>query len=199
MRLLKIISAFLALVSLQIADAQWLNVPPPVEARMTAVFAGGGVPVGGTPATGNYRPNADSANTGWGDGDDNIDLYAEIDDAVTSPTAGDGLRIDAWESGGLYECAFPEITGTISTIRLHHYSKIGSATDADITFYLSQDGTNWTAGQTTTLDLNDVYEWNYVDFTGLSWTNTTDLRVRIDAISTDHVYFVDVLYLEVNP
>ena len=45
MKLLKILSVFLFLVSLQIATAQWINVPPPVEARMNAVFAGGGVPV----------------------------------------------------------------------------------------------------------------------------------------------------------
>ena len=44
MKLLKTITAFIALVSLQIAAAQWLNVPPTVEARMMMVV-GGGVPV----------------------------------------------------------------------------------------------------------------------------------------------------------
>lgn len=41
MKLLKITIAFIALVSLQIAAAQWLNVPPPAEARNLMVVGGG--------------------------------------------------------------------------------------------------------------------------------------------------------------
>ena len=44
MKLLKVLTAFIALVSLQIAAAQWLHVPPPVEAR-SLMMVGGGVPV----------------------------------------------------------------------------------------------------------------------------------------------------------
>ena len=166
-----------------------------------ATVGGGVVPSegGGTPASGIYRPNADITATGWSDPDDNIDIYLFIDEAVTAPTAGGGDAISAWETAGTYEAAFPEITGTISTIRIHHYSKIGSATDAAIGFALSRDGVSWETEVGTVLDLNDVYEWNYVDVTGLSWDGTTDLRIRIRANSADHVYFVDVLYLEANP
>ena len=46
MKLIKILTAFIALASLQIAAAQWLNVPPPAEARNLMVV-GGGVPVAG--------------------------------------------------------------------------------------------------------------------------------------------------------
>jgi hypothetical protein len=43
MKLLKILISFIALVSLQIVAAQWLNVPPPAEAKM--LMMQGGVPV----------------------------------------------------------------------------------------------------------------------------------------------------------
>jgi hypothetical protein len=45
MKLIKILTALIALASLQIAAAQWLEVPPPAEARMLMVQ--GGVPVAG--------------------------------------------------------------------------------------------------------------------------------------------------------
>ena len=41
MKLIKILTAFVALASLQIAAAQWLNVPPPAEARNLMVVGGG--------------------------------------------------------------------------------------------------------------------------------------------------------------
>ena len=47
MKLIKILTAFIALISFQIAAAQWLNVPPPAEARNLMVV-GGGVPVAGS-------------------------------------------------------------------------------------------------------------------------------------------------------
>jgi hypothetical protein len=57
MKLIKILTAFIALASLQIAAAQWLNVPPPAEAKNLMVFtagvpvvAGSGIEVIGTPA-----------------------------------------------------------------------------------------------------------------------------------------------------
>ena len=43
MKLIKILTSFLALIALQIAAAQWLDVPPPAEARILMVT--GGVPV----------------------------------------------------------------------------------------------------------------------------------------------------------
>ena len=44
MKLIKILTAFIALASLQIAAAQWLEVPPPAEAKNLMVFTAG-VPV----------------------------------------------------------------------------------------------------------------------------------------------------------
>lgn len=41
MKLIKILTAFIALASLQIAAAQWLNMPPPAEARNLMVIGGG--------------------------------------------------------------------------------------------------------------------------------------------------------------
>ena len=41
MKLLKVGIAFIALVSLQIAAAQWLHVPPPVEAKNLMIFTAG--------------------------------------------------------------------------------------------------------------------------------------------------------------
>ena len=46
MKLIKILTAFIALASLQIAAAQWLNVPPPAEAKNLMVFTAR-VPVAG--------------------------------------------------------------------------------------------------------------------------------------------------------
>jgi hypothetical protein len=57
MKLIKILTAFIALASLQIAAAQWLNVPPPAEARNLMVV-GGGVPVAG--GCGACNPSNDS-------------------------------------------------------------------------------------------------------------------------------------------
>lgn len=67
MRLIKILIAFVALVSLQIATAQWLHVPPPVEAKNLMIFTAV-VPVvvaGDTPAYGGEIAKArlNSANT----------------------------------------------------------------------------------------------------------------------------------------
>ena len=44
MKLIKILTAFIALASLQITAAQWLNVPPPAEAKNLMIFTAG-VPV----------------------------------------------------------------------------------------------------------------------------------------------------------
>lgn len=199
MKLLKASIAFIALVSLQIAAAQWLHVPPPVEAR-GLMMVGGGVPVaGGSAATGNYRPNADISHPGWGDGDDDIDIYLGIDEAVTDPTAGDGVYVVAWETTTVYEVAFPEITGTISALRIHYYGKKGAVAAGGLDFYISQNGTDWVGPQTGAFTTIDVYEWLYVTFSGLSWTNTTDLRVRIDPDDSGHVFYIDVLYIEANP
>ena len=64
MKLLKVVISFLALVSLQIAAAQWLHVPPPVEAKMTAVMVGGGVPVAAASCTDITGPGGSSADYG---------------------------------------------------------------------------------------------------------------------------------------
>jgi hypothetical protein len=68
MKLIKILTVFVALISLQIAAAQWLNVPPPVEARMLMVA--GPVPVTGSCTTANDSAIFDftggsSANVGY--------------------------------------------------------------------------------------------------------------------------------------
>jgi hypothetical protein len=51
MKLIKILTSFIALASLQIAAAQWLNVPPPAEAKNLMIFTAGVPVVGGCSAS----------------------------------------------------------------------------------------------------------------------------------------------------
>jgi hypothetical protein len=62
MKLIKILTAFIALAFLQIAAAQWLNVPPPAEARNLMVFTAG-VPVVGGCSASYFSDNFDRANS----------------------------------------------------------------------------------------------------------------------------------------
>ena len=86
MKLIKILTAFIALASLQIAAAQWLNVPPPAEAKNLMVFTAGTPVAGGITCSGDFRSgNNESFEKGAGqfctsnwvesDAGDVIDLY----------------------------------------------------------------------------------------------------------------------------
>lgn len=170
------------------------------QARMMPVTKSGGTVAAGSAASGVYRPNADISIASWSDNDfETTDLYADIDDAVTTGTAGDGNVIRDWETGTTYEGGFAEITGTISSLRVHIRCAVSGTTDPFIDISISQDGTNWIAAQRISCGASDAQAWTNTTFTGLSWTNTTDLRARLDAVNAGQVYQVDVLYIEANP
>ena len=110
MKLLKILTAFATLVALQIASAQWLHVPPPVEARMTAVVVGGGVPAesGGcsTPTT-SSELNEGFLGSGyentWSEtGTGTIDENYSLPGSPPESSCTEGLQISKSETGILY-------------------------------------------------------------------------------------------------
>jgi len=67
MKLIKILTAFIALASLQIAAAQWLHVPPPAEAKNLMVFTAGvlvSAPACATVAQASANAEVESVNFG---------------------------------------------------------------------------------------------------------------------------------------
>jgi hypothetical protein len=92
MKLIKILTAFIALVSLQIAAAQWLNVPSPAEARNLMVV-GGGVPVASGQAASYAGANINSStgNVTTNTGTDAVNGVIAWNDTFTCP--GTGTRV----------------------------------------------------------------------------------------------------------
>ena len=69
-----------------------------------------GWPAGGAAASGVYRPDGDIAVNSWFDSDiETTSLYLEIDDAVTSPTAGDTTQIREYAAETVYEFSVAHI------------------------------------------------------------------------------------------
>lgn len=168
-------------------------------ARTTVVVVGQGAAAGGTPATGNYRPNADVSIGSWTDNDfETSNLYADIDDAVTTGTAGDGLAVHEWETMSTYEIGMAEVTGSITSVRIHIRSSCSKPSGSLLNVSISRDGSSWSSIQTVAPGYSDTMAWAYTTFTGLSWDGTTDFRVRV-AQTDDSVIYMDVLYAEVNP
>ena len=170
------------------------------QARMV-VPTGGGTVVsgGGAAATGNYRPNADVSIGNWSDNDfETSNLYADIDDAVTTGSAGDGLVVNAWEDGTTYEVGMAEITGSITSIKIHTRAEVSQPNTSLITIYISRDGTTWVGPQTAVPGYSDTQAWGSATFTGLSWDGTTDFRVRLIG-GASFVLKIDVMYAEANP
>lgn len=151
-------------------------------------------------ASGVYRPNADVTITNWYACDDEpTNFCSYIDDEVTAPTAGTGGLncLHAGETAA--EFAFPEITGTVTTLRVRTYAKVGGPSDGELTFSVSRDGTTWVSVGTVAITEDDAYAWLYTDVGGLSWDGTTDLRLRVTSTITDRSVDIDVIYLEANP
>ena len=95
MKLIKILIAFVALASLQIAAAQWLNVPPPAVARNLMVV-GGGVAGGASWSCTDANVLCDSFDTTAGDG---------FDDATwTTGTAGTSTVNPNYAHTGAFYC-----------------------------------------------------------------------------------------------
>lgn len=164
------------------------------------MVTGQGAVAAGNVAAGVYRPNADVSIGSWTDNDfETSNLYSDIDDAVTTGTAGDGAIIHEWETGTIYEAGFPEITGTISSLRVHIRCAVSGSVDPYIDISISQNGSTWSAAQQISCGASDAQSWTATTFSGLSWTDTTDLRARLDAVTLGQVYQVDVLYIEANP
>jgi hypothetical protein len=112
MKLIKILTAFIALTSLQITAAQWLNVPPPAEARM--LMMQGGVPVvGGLTCTGTTIQTEEST---YGFDGINIGQYA----------------ISMYSGGVLYAGT----TGTLCQIKLNLVLSTADAPAGSMTAYL---------------------------------------------------------------
>lgn len=105
MKLLKILTAFATLVALQIAAAQWLNVPPPVEAR-GLMMVGGGVPVVAgctTPNTGSELDEgfigAGYEVAGWSEvGDGTVNENYTLDGSPPAGSCTEGLNVIAADS-----------------------------------------------------------------------------------------------------
>lgn len=168
-------------------------------ARTTVVVVGQGAAAGGTPATGNYRPNADVSRGSWSDNDyESTDLYTDIDDAVTTGNAGDGAVVREWETMTTYEIGMAEVTGSITSVRIHIRSSCSKPSGSLINVSISRDGSTWSSIQTVVPGYSDTFTWAYTTFTGLAWDGTTDFRVRV-AQTDDSVVLIDVLYAEVNP
>jgi hypothetical protein len=116
MKLTKILTAFFALISLQIAASQWLNVPPPAEARNLMVV-GGVVPVGGC-----------SNNT-------STDFIGYKTAGATSESVpSDTLSLLRYQATSL-TCS----TGTLETAYL--YNRYDGSSHAKICIYTSSDTT----------------------------------------------------------
>jgi hypothetical protein len=83
MKLIKILTALIALASLQIAAAQWLEVPPPVEAKMLMVQ--GGVPV---VAVEECVGNTDTAGISWAGDWNNTAIGNDSGNYFVAPGSG---------------------------------------------------------------------------------------------------------------
>jgi hypothetical protein len=99
MKLIKALSVFIALVACQIMTAQWLEVPPPAEARNLMVV-GGGVPVAGGTCSGCSGSN---------------------DSILSSSTAAAYSSDDNWEAYHAWQFTVPAggqcITGIMSNVK----------------------------------------------------------------------------------
>jgi len=175
-----------------------------VYARMNVGILGGSVPAAGGPAaSGVRRPDGDVSNgANWFDSDwGTAHFYSDLDDAVTSPTAGDGTEIAASDTATTtLELTLEEVTGseTVTTVRVHVYAKVGGSDDGTIGLDISQDGSTWEGGgKSFTITLDNTYAWFYDDFT-VSWTDTSDFRLRLSNTSSVN-YRIDTAYVEMNP
>jgi hypothetical protein len=148
------------------------------------------------PASGVYRPDGDISLGDWYDSDvETTNLYLEIDDAVTSPTAGDGVAIRDYSSGTTYEVSIANITGSITTLRVY-FRAFGDGSSITVDVALTPDGSTWEIAQTSDTLGNYTHSWHYKDFS-VTTTDTSDLRVRfLDATGTVHI---DTVYVEANP
>ncbi len=140
--------------------------------------------VGGEAPNAIYDPNGTfSVGTGWSnsDEDDEPPPYAHefVDDGVT-PNDSDYLTTYAPDPQTYVELSLPEVAGTINTVRVHYRGKLYSAGTSDEMVSVSRDGTNWTT-PTDCGTITDSWADYTVDFTGLSWSGTTDFRIRIYA------------------
>ncbi|MDX9896612.1 MAG: hypothetical protein RBS34_14280 [Desulfofustis sp.] len=190
--MLRIILALL-LIAAPVSAANWSAVVGMYSA------AGGGDGGGGGAATGNYYPDGDlSVGADWYDNDfETTDLYADIDDSVTSGSSGDGNLVRGYDSAGsnIYEFSVANITGSITTLRVH-LRAYGDGTSVNFGVALSTDGTTWETAVNTGNLANYTLTWLYVDFS-VSATDTSDLRVRF--IDPNGSVAVDACYVEANP
>ena len=172
MKLIKILTAFIALASLQIAAAQWLNVPPPAEAKNLMIFTAGVPVVAGADYTATVAKiymSPDGANhTPF-----RISVYGP--DYALIATTNEGTTVDS--------------SGTISLTFASNPTLSASGT-----YWLAiSSGTNyfniWVPG--TSGVYTELYTWNYISMTYPTFPDPINLGG-----STGSVYGAPAIWLE---
>jgi len=138
MKLIKILTAFIALISLQIAAAQWLNVPPPAEAKNLMVFTAG------VPVVGGSNPSFTAVNGKFNGGSNNVEL--------TGVTAGNLVAVFYGASGNPPTNAMTcsdgtstltkATTATVGIYSVGQWFYILAANSGDRTYTISVEGAN---------------------------------------------------------
>ena len=189
MKLIKILTAFIALASLQIAAAQWLNVPPPAEAKNLMIFTAGVPVVGSSKVSFTEDWNCSDADSpdcdlNWTEdaGDQDISgskIYMASGSYATNlliaganplSTANGYIKVQIYPADGYPNFIF-RYTNSAS-----HYYKIE---------YAGGTGWDWShcANSSTSCDqIGTTQSWAGIeagDYMGITWTGTganTDIR-----------------------
>lgn len=146
-----------------------------------------------------YDPNATASTGDWSNSDENqTNLHTYVDDGTTADDANFILAY-APDPATVVEFSFPEVTGTVNTVRAHIRMKYGNATNGNEAISISRDGTNWSS-YVDIGNITNAYANYTVDFTSLSWDGTTDFRCRIRSnVNFSEWTYISRIRLEVNP
>lgn len=171
----------------------------PALARV--MISGGGIPVTAANAANAYfDPNATASAGDWYNSDeDQVNLHTYVDDGTTADDANYILAY-APDPATVVEFSFPEVSGTVNTVRAHIRAKFGGTVgSSNEAISISRDGTNWSS-YVDIGNITNAYANYTVDFTSLSWSGTTDFRLRIRSnVSFGEWMYVSRVRLEVNP
>lgn len=153
-------------------------------------------------STATLRPDGDVA-TPWGG--TATPHYSKIDEAVTQPTAGDGVYIQASDVDDLETEIFsmeasPADVGTVTAIAVWGYLTCLNISGGqnELTIYYRIGAGSWSSGQVISANAAILYNWDSVSWSGLSLSKSDadDLQIGVKSPTLGIVNWVrlDTLY-----